>query len=178
MAKTLQKVHKKISKKRGKVDSLNENSRDAQRLRRAGARDDRLSRHAKTTIKGRQPYMERIGHLYDAVQDTEKPLSDQEMAELIDQYINRDADEIEQLQQERRKGRPPSKREETLKLRTDTEEGEFRTGFWMPDLGDGDVLAGLKSWNGDWSGLSTLKFVRFTKDGGKQTSSFPPKGMS
>ncbi|KAJ5820103.1 translation machinery-associated protein 16 [Penicillium riverlandense] len=168
MAKTLQKVHKKISKKRGKVDSLNENSRDAQRLRRAGARDDRLSRHAKSTLKGRQPY------ICQAAIKPEQALSNQD----DDRYINRDADEIEQLQQERRKGRPPSKREETLKLRTDTEEGEFRTGFWMPDLGDGDVLAALKSWNGDWSGLSTLKFVRFTKDGGKQTSSFPPKGMS
>lgn len=93
-------------------------------------------------------------------------------------YINRDAAEIEQLKQERRKGRPPSRREEALKQRTDTEEKEFKTGFWMPNFGDDDVLASLKRWNGQWSGLSSLKFVRFTTDGGKQTSGFPPKGMS
>lgn len=54
--RNLQKVHKHISKKRGVLDSLHENSRDAQRLRRAGARDDRLNRHAAITQRARQPY--------------------------------------------------------------------------------------------------------------------------
>ena len=56
MPRTLQKVHKHISKKRGVVDSLHENSRDAQRLRRAGARDERLTRHAAISLRARQPY--------------------------------------------------------------------------------------------------------------------------
>jgi translation machinery-associated protein 16 len=56
-AKALSKVHKQISKKRGsKLDSLHENSRDAKRLRRASARDDKLSRAASTMMKGRQSY--------------------------------------------------------------------------------------------------------------------------
>jgi len=55
-SRTLQKVHKHISKKRGVVDSLHENSRDARRLRRAGHRDDRLSRHNTITMRARQPY--------------------------------------------------------------------------------------------------------------------------
>lgn len=86
--------------------------------------------------------------------------------------------EIEQLQSERRKGRPPSKREEALLQRTDVENREFKTGFWMPDFSDEGVLKALASWNGDWSGLSTMKFIRITKDGAKQPSAFPPKGMS
>lgn len=93
-------------------------------------------------------------------------------------YINRSVPEIEQLQSERRKGRPPSKREENLLQRTDAENKEFKTGFWLPDLGQEDVLKALASWNGDWSGLSSMKFIRLTKDGGKQSSAFPPKGMS
>lgn len=92
--------------------------------------------------------------------------------------IHRDADELAQLQQERRKGRPPTRREEALKQRTQTEEKEFKTGFWMPDLSDKDVLLALKHWNGEWSGLSAMKFVRLTQNGVKQTSGFPPKGMS
>lgn len=56
MPRTLQKVQKQISKKRGAVNSLHENSRDAQRLRRAGARDDRLTRHTAISLKARQPY--------------------------------------------------------------------------------------------------------------------------
>ncbi|KAJ5161096.1 hypothetical protein N7492_006488 [Penicillium capsulatum] len=178
MPRTLQKVHKHISKKRGVVNSLHENSRDAQRLRRAGARDDRLTRHAAISLKARQPYVERLQYFHDAVQPITEPLSDAELADLVLKCINRDSEEIAQLQQERRKGRPPTRREEALKERTNTEEKEFKTGFWLPDLGDADVLAVLKHWNGDWSGLSSMKFIRLLQDGAKQTSSFPPKGMS
>lgn len=93
-------------------------------------------------------------------------------------YVHRDSEELAQLKEERRKGRPPSKREEALGQRTDTEVKEFKTGFWVPDLTDMDVLLALKHWNGQWSGLSTLKFVRLVEGGEKQDSTFPPKGMS
>lgn len=53
---SLSKVHKHISKKRGSMDSMHENSRDAKRLRRAGSREERLSHHASMTLKARQPY--------------------------------------------------------------------------------------------------------------------------
>ena len=93
-------------------------------------------------------------------------------------YIYRDSEEIAQLKQERRKGRPPSKREEVLGQRTETEEKEFKTGFWVPDLTEMDVLLALKHWNGEWSGLSPMKFVRMLQGGEKRESTFPPKGMS
>lgn len=92
--------------------------------------------------------------------------------------ISRDEEELAQLQQERRKGRPPIRREEALTQRTQTEEKEFKTGFWMPDMSDEDVLVALKAWNGKWSGLSPLKFIRLTQAGVKQSSSFPPKSIS
>jgi hypothetical protein len=63
MPVTLSKVHKQISKKRGVVNALHENSRDAQRLRKAGARDDRLSRHSATVLRARQPYSETYLHV-------------------------------------------------------------------------------------------------------------------
>lgn len=56
MPVTLEKVHKQISKKRNTLNALHENSRDAHRLRKAGARDDRLSRHNATVSRARQPY--------------------------------------------------------------------------------------------------------------------------
>ena len=93
-------------------------------------------------------------------------------------YINRGASEIEQLQQERRKGRPPVKREEALLQRADAEEKEFKTGFWLPDLSQDDVLKVLKTWKGEWAGLGAMKFIRLTQDGGRHASSFPPKGLS
>lgn len=53
MARTFQKVHKHVNKKKGAVEALHENSRDAKRLRRAGARDDRVSRVQASLARGR-----------------------------------------------------------------------------------------------------------------------------
>ncbi|KAJ5306169.1 hypothetical protein PENANT_c024G09414 [Penicillium antarcticum] len=178
MPVALSKVHKQISKKRGVVNALHENSRDAHRLRKAGARDDRLSRHGATVMRARQPYMDRIDYIYEAVQEMSDALSDEELAEFVKTYINRDTPEIELLQSERRKGRPASKREEALKERVQTEDREFTTGLWMPDLSDSYVMTTLKAWNRDWSGLSAMKFIRFKKSGEKLASSFPPNRMS
>lgn len=56
MPKSFSKVHKHIAKKRGAIDALHENSRDAKRLRRAGIRDDRVARVSATLARGRQSY--------------------------------------------------------------------------------------------------------------------------
>lgn len=56
MPVSLTKVSKKINKKRGKsINSLNENSRDSQRLRRAGMRDGKLARVLAARMKANQP---------------------------------------------------------------------------------------------------------------------------
>jgi translation machinery-associated protein 16 len=56
MPRNLYKVQKLISKKRGKLDALHENSRDSKRLQRASARNDKLARAAAATLKARQVY--------------------------------------------------------------------------------------------------------------------------
>lgn len=60
MPSSLHKVSKKISKKKGassiKSGVLHENSRDAQKIRRASARDDKITRLAKVRAKLNQPY--------------------------------------------------------------------------------------------------------------------------
>ena len=53
----LSKVQKKVAKKRGNSsNSLNENSRDAQKLRRASARSEKLERLATARAKANQPH--------------------------------------------------------------------------------------------------------------------------
>lgn len=57
MTKNLYKVQKQIKKKRGgQLNALHEDSRDAKRLRRASAREDRLARVATEVSKARQGY--------------------------------------------------------------------------------------------------------------------------
>jgi translation machinery-associated protein 16 len=55
MPKSLEKTRKKISKKKGNITALHENSRDSQRLRRAQMRDDKLVRVASARRKNDQP---------------------------------------------------------------------------------------------------------------------------
>lgn len=56
MPKSLEKTRKKISKKKGAITALHENSRDSQRLRRAEMRDDKLARVARGRKKNDRPH--------------------------------------------------------------------------------------------------------------------------
>lgn len=93
-------------------------------------------------------------------------------------YIQRDDDELATLKAQRRKGRPPSTDEERLIQMIDSEQREFRGGFWLPDLRDEDGRLKLEKWSGDWAGMNSLKFVRVAETGAIRPSSFPPKGQS
>lgn len=55
MPKSLDKARKHISKKKGNITALHENSRDSQKLRRALMRDDKLVRVASSRRKNDQP---------------------------------------------------------------------------------------------------------------------------
>ncbi|KAL8780562.1 MAG: hypothetical protein Q9194_000833 [Teloschistes cf. exilis] len=153
MPKNLAKVQKQIARKKGAAtSSLHENSRDAKRLRRAGARSEKLEKLAAARAKAYQPYRKL--------------------------YLSRNADELATIQSERRPGRPTSTREDTLKQGIDVEDKEYASGLWIPDISDAATVDRLAAWNGEWSSLNNLRFVRIAKDGVKHTSSFPPNGNS
>jgi len=58
------------------------------------------------------------------------------------------------------------------------EEREYDSGFWLPDMQDEANLRILRNWNGEWTSLNTLKYVRISRDGAIRLSKFPPKGLS
>ncbi|KAL1596052.1 translation machinery-associated protein 16 [Nothophoma quercina] len=157
----LSKVHKAIAKKKGKNPNLHEGSRDTKRLQRASARDDKLNRLSKLREKENRHYC--------GIKDLQA---------MIEDYLGRDDEELAKLKAERRAGRPPSTRQTLLEQARATEQDEYASGFWVPDLEDEQVLEKLKQWDGKWASLPTLKFARISKEGHKKVSSFPPKGMS
>ena len=106
MARTLSKVHKKISKKRnGKTTNLHENSRDAQRLRAAGAREETLHRMMDAAKKQNQVYgttfsgltissvandrslVNRIAWFKSALEGSVGAVSDEEMRLLTQRFV-------------------------------------------------------------------------------------------
>lgn len=58
--KNLNKITKKLSKKRGKLNALHENSRNAKVLRRAVGREERISRVATSAVIARQSFCKSI----------------------------------------------------------------------------------------------------------------------
>ena len=92
--------------------------------------------------------------------------------------IGRDDEELARLEAERRPGRPTSSQYDRLRLRKSSEETEYESGYWLPDLADGGNLDKLREWDGTWASLATLSFVRISVKGGAVESTFPPKGLS
>ncbi|MCJ1452798.1 hypothetical protein MMC28_003142 [Mycoblastus sanguinarius] len=178
MPKSLAKVQKKVAKKKGNISSLNENSRDAQRLRRAGARSEKLERLAAARAKANQPHMQRIAHFQGAAKAGPGPIELERIHGLIQGYLSRNDEEFAEIKSQRRPGRPSSTREDLLKQLMVTEDREYDAGFWLPDLRDEGNLGILRDWKGEWTALNTLKYVRIARDGSMKQSSFPPKGLS
>ncbi|MCJ1471662.1 hypothetical protein MMC13_000302 [Lambiella insularis] len=178
MPKSLAKVQKKISKKGANISSLHENSRNSQLLRRASARDDKLARLSSARAKVNQPHIHRIAYFQEAASSATESFSLGQLLQLIERYINRDDEEVSKLENERRPGRPRSTREDMLKQRITMEKREYEAGFWMPHMTDLPNLEILRRWNGEWTSLNTMKYVRTAKSGVIHDSAFPPKSQS
>ena len=203
MSRALHKVTKQISKKRGnKLNTLHENSRDSKRLRRAGMREEKVAKTLHAARTANQLYgmfvadaldrlvsnafhfivnrVEWFRNMIDEPEEDslEKILSDEDVQVLTSEFVNRLDEDIQDLKSQRRPGRPPSSTEDQLKNQKEADEKEFKGGLWVPEVRSHDAREKLRKWNGEWSGLNTLKFVRVVKDGAIRDSSFPPKGMS
>lgn len=107
-SKSLHKVQKQISKKRGgKLNSLHENSRDSQRLRRAGAREDKIAKVVAAASRANQTYgtdefrslvgrdthsilksVDRVAFFQSSVEESTTPISEEELRVLTVRWVN------------------------------------------------------------------------------------------
>ncbi|OQO07995.1 hypothetical protein B0A48_06788 [Cryoendolithus antarcticus] len=179
MPSSLQKVQKHVNKKKGaKASALHEFSRDARRLRRAGNRDEKVSRSNKIQRMSNNQWTERTAFFRDQLPDVLHPFETAEIQHLIEEYLARHDEELAELRRERREGRPKSTRQVQLEQAVDVERKEYVSGYWMPDLQDFESLQKMEAWNGEWTGLANLRFARVDSEGRVKTSQFPPKGGS
>ncbi|GJC91637.1 hypothetical protein ColKHC_00463 [Colletotrichum higginsianum] len=152
MPSTLQKARKHIAKKRNGHDlALHEFSRDSKRLHKASIRDQKLEKLHASRNKKEQP-LRRFVHQYD--------------------------EEYAEVKKTRRPGRPASPKEDLLKQKIANLEEEYRIGFYLPDLLNESNTILLDLWEGSWSYLTSVAWVKITNDGTIKQSSFPPKGSS
>lgn len=179
MPSKLAKVQKHVAKKKGsKINALHQNSRDAQRLRKADVRDDRVARLTAVREKANKQWIDRVGFFKERLPEVLHPLELVEVQALISDYLNRNEEELDHLKAERRAGRPPNTRQTLLEQLRQTEEKEHESGLWLPDLQDERTLMRLDEWSGEWAGLGVMRFVRVDKSGRVKESQFPPRGAS
>lgn len=179
MPSKLAKVQKHVTKKKGsKINSLHENSRDAQRLRKAGARDDRVARLSAVREKANNQWISRVAFFSEHLPETLHPLELADVQVLVAEFLARNDDELEELKAERRAGRPASTRQTLLEQQQKMEKQEYESGFWLPNLQDEETLIKLDRWKGDWVGLGIMRFVRVERSGAVKESQFPPRGAS
>ena len=179
MPSKLAKVQKHVTKKKGnKIHPLHENSRDAQRLRKAGVRDDRVARLTAVREKANKQWIDRVAFFQDRLPEMLHPLELEKVQALVGEYLHRNDEELEHLKAERRPGRPPSTRQTLLEEQGRLEQREHESGFWLPNLQDEETLVKLDGWKRDWIGLGIMRFTRIDKSGGVKESQFPPRGAS
>ncbi|KKA28981.1 hypothetical protein TD95_000901 [Thielaviopsis punctulata] len=178
MPSTFQKVKKQIAKKRnGTADALHEFSRDSKRLRKASVRDGRMAQLAASRSKREQPLLERATFFQKVSQTKDgKPFDMDELHTAVHTYVHQYDEELDEIKKARRSGRPPSTKEYQLKTKKEAMETEYKNGFLVPDLTLGDNLIMLATWDGNWSHLSHVKWIKLPLEGEPKATTFPPKG--
>ncbi|PKS13014.1 hypothetical protein jhhlp_000355 [Lomentospora prolificans] len=176
MPSSFAKTRKQISKKRdGNINTLHENSRDSKRLHRASVRDERLDKLAASRSRREQPMIDRVSHFKRKVAaNGSKPLTQEQVEKLIDEFVHQYDDEFNTIKKARRPGRPASAKEDLLKRKIEALTSEHEAGFLLPDLTAGDNIHRLERWEGNWSYLCTLSWVRVSKAGLIRPSTFLP----
>ncbi|KAK4042967.1 translation machinery-associated protein 16 [Parachaetomium inaequale] len=179
MAKTLEKTRKAIAKKRnGNIDALHGKSRDSRRLHSAQVRDDRLEKIAETRRKRDKPLLARARFFQQLVQENgDKPLELEAIQAKIHEFVHQHDEEYEEVKKTRRPGRPASAREDLLKMKVSALEKEHRDGFYLPDLTVEANVQLLSRFEGSWSYLTSLAWVKISAAGTVKPSNFPPQGL-
>jgi translation machinery-associated protein 16 len=120
-----------------------------------------------------------VAHFHESVQESGgKAIEVSAVQDLINSYVHQFDEELNEVKKTRRAGRPASAREDLLRIKVETLEKEYQLGFSLPDITTDESAAALLRWEGSWSYLSTLSWIKINKDGQKRPADFPSKGLN
>ncbi|KAI8441863.1 hypothetical protein MSG28_005547 [Choristoneura fumiferana] len=136
----------------------------AKKMKRVEKKDhNKLGTHIKQNLIG-----EKIVWFKDRIPDDCVVLTKEQTLELIETYLSRFDEELEQIALKnsigQRRNRQHASREDIINITKKREQDEFATcGLEMPDLLDLDQVEVLKNWNGELRFLQHFKLKRFTR---------------
>ncbi|PHH76297.1 hypothetical protein CDD82_4059 [Ophiocordyceps australis] len=177
MPSSLLKTRKQIAKKRnGDVSALHEKSRDSLRLHKASVRDRRLEKLATARDKKEEPIFSRAAYFQTKLNMTPGAPNLAVVQSFIHDFIHQYDQEQTLLRKNRRPGRPPTTREDLVKMKIAALEAEYKNGFVLPDMLHQDGVEKLRGWEGSWSKLTALSWIRISSKGLVRQAEFPSKG--
>ncbi|WPK26802.1 hypothetical protein PUMCH_004163 [Australozyma saopauloensis] len=163
ISKSLHKVSKKLSKQSS--GSLHVKGRKFKQLNRATERDIKLK--LKKHRFAEQKNHELLYYLF--VQEYINEIPDKssftidDMRHIIETYINRNDEELEEFEKERRPGRPMTNKHQIKVEKKKHDEHLFQTGYRIPDLTDVLTVTRLRNWNGTSGSASSWKWKLVSK---------------
>ncbi|EAQ83318.1 hypothetical protein CHGG_09722 [Chaetomium globosum CBS 148.51] len=120
----------------------------------------------------------RAAFFQNAVQENgDEPLALEAVQTKINEFVHQYDEEYEEVKKTRRAGRPASAKEDLLKMKISALEKEHRDGFYLPDLTVDANVQLLSRFEGSWSYLTSLSWVKVSAAGNVKPSSFPPQGL-
>lgn len=166
VTKSLGKLQKNL-KSKGK-SHVHPNGRKHQQLTRATIRESNIAAKKQEFQKRKSYELARVKYLQDVTNsETFKErdtFSLEETVIFLQEFIQRDNEELEELKKNRRSNRPPSNRQLLLQQKYEREMEEFKKGFLCPDLTDKHNVTLLRNWNGSFGGLNAFKTIRVNSE--------------
>lgn len=168
VTKSLSKLQKQNGGK-GKKVTLHPNGRKFQRLNRATLREEKVANKKRAHNEKRSNELARVKFIQNIINmdmfKEDKTFDLEKIVVFVEQFINRDDDELNELIAKRRSNRPPSNKQLTLQNKKNFELEEFHKGFLVPDLTDEQNVIFLRNWNNTFGALSTFKMIRVNSKG-------------
>ncbi|KAK6461415.1 translation machinery-associated protein 16 [Scheffersomyces coipomensis] len=166
LAHNLNKVKKIASKSSA---SMHVKGRKFKQLNRATLRDKKITEKKQKSLEQKTNELSILFFLQKIINEDKdfkdvEVFSFTEMKSFIGLFVSRFDDELNELREERRPGRPQTSRQQNLEEKVKHESHIFDTGYYGPDLSDKETVKRLRLWNGTSGATTGMKFVRISKD--------------
>ncbi|KAJ2079807.1 translation machinery-associated protein 16, partial [Coemansia sp. RSA 988] len=154
---------KRVGKIKGK-EKAHPYSRKARQISRAMNKESQIARTKEERVKVAMAHGQKQVWFRDRINEEDlleqKSWTIEQLAKLVDDYLQRNDEEIEEIEAGRVKGRALAPKDSLFMQVTETEKKEAKLGgIEVPDLTSAFMVKTLRSWDGDVNSVSTIKLI-------------------
>lgn len=163
---SLSKVNRNLSKSKG---AMHIKGRKFKQLNRASLREKKLGDRKLKHLVQKEKDMGIIFFFQKLINDDDdfkiqETFNFEEMKAFTEIFLTRYDEELEDLNANRRPGRPLTNRHQILEEKAKHEKHVYLTGLRIPNLADKTTVQFLKLWNGTSGATTIMKFTEISKE--------------